>query len=66
LESKKDATASPLRVLRRIPLQREDRFADDRAMRVAAGEASREALANNGQSRDVGYTRTGAELCEGW
>ena len=39
MESKKDATAPPL--------QREDRFADDRAMRVAAWEASRGALAND-------------------
>ena len=33
LEGKKDATTSPLRVLLRVPLQREDRFADDRAMK---------------------------------
>src|SRR5262245_30207161 len=36
LESKKDATTSPLRVLLRVPLQREDRFADDRAMSVVS------------------------------
>jgi hypothetical protein len=42
------------------------RFTNDRAMRVAAWEASRGALANDGQSRGVGHTRTGAEPCEGW
>jgi hypothetical protein len=65
-ESKKNATASPLRVLRRVPLRREESFAEDRTMRVAAWEASRGALANDSQSRGVDHARTGAELCEGW